>query len=183
MEGGTDVEGEVVGEAEGAGEAEALVLGAGGAVADEDGAADDGGAPAAAAGEDLGRLHAVDGRRLGQPDRPHRPRVLRAFGFAAGGVGEFAGPARQKARFDVGLKGFGSGMSHNSNRSRRRRACVCGSCVSTFQPGPRSQTHKPQGCNRLLPFLHAKMQKEVRLGQNGNYKLPFRCLFFLFNTV
>ena len=59
------------------GEAEALVLGAGGAVADEDGAADNGGGAAAAAREDLGRLHAVDARRLGQPDRPHRPRVLR----------------------------------------------------------------------------------------------------------
>lgn len=95
------VEGEVVGEAEGAGEAEALVLGAGGAVADEDGAADDFGA-AAAAGEDLGRLHAVDARRLGQPDRPHRPRVLRAVGFAAGGEEEFAGAVPWEARgFDA----------------------------------------------------------------------------------
>lgn len=83
---GTDVEGEVVGEAESAGEAEALVLGAGGAVANEDGAADDGGAAAAVAGEDLGRLHAVDARRLGQPDRPHRPRVLRG-GWIRGGRG------------------------------------------------------------------------------------------------
>lgn len=64
---GTDVEGEIVGKAEGAGEAETLVLCAGGAVADEDGAANDGGAASAAASarEDLGRLHAVDARRLG----------------------------------------------------------------------------------------------------------------------
>jgi len=87
------VEGEVVGEAEGAGEAEALVLGAGGAVADEDGAADDGGG-GAAAGEDLGRLHAVDARWLGQPDRPHRPRVLRGGWIrAAGGEGRIRGEA------------------------------------------------------------------------------------------
>lgn len=61
------VEGEIVGKAEGAGEAETLVLCAGGAVADEDGAANDGGAASAAASarEDLGRLHAVDARRLG----------------------------------------------------------------------------------------------------------------------
>lgn len=65
------VEGDVVGEAEGADEAEALVLGAGGAVADDDGAADDVGA---AAGEDLRRLHDA-ARGLGQADRPHRPRV------------------------------------------------------------------------------------------------------------
>lgn len=62
---GTDVECEVVGKAEGAGEAETLVFCAGGAVAYEDGAANDGGATSAAAREDLGRLHAVDARRLG----------------------------------------------------------------------------------------------------------------------
>lgn len=65
------VEGEVVGEAEGADEADTLALGAGGAIADDDGAVDDVGA---AAGEDLRRLHAA-ARGLGQPDRLHRPRV------------------------------------------------------------------------------------------------------------
>lgn len=74
--GETDVEGQVVGEAEGADEAEALVLGAGGAVADDDGAADDDGG-GGGAGEDLGRLHAADAGGLRQPDRPHRPRVRR----------------------------------------------------------------------------------------------------------
>jgi hypothetical protein len=67
----TDVEGEVVREAEGADEPEALALGARGAAADDDGAADDVGA---AAGEDLRGLHS-GARGLRQPDRLHRTRV------------------------------------------------------------------------------------------------------------
>lgn len=69
------VEGEVVREAEGADETEALVLCAGGAAADDDGAVDD---VSSAAGEDLRGLHS-GARGLGQPDRLHQARVLDQF--------------------------------------------------------------------------------------------------------
>lgn len=65
------VEGEVVREAKGADEAEALAVGAGGAGGDGDGAADDVGG---AAGEDLRGLHSGAGG-LGEPDRLHGARV------------------------------------------------------------------------------------------------------------
>jgi hypothetical protein len=93
----TDVESEVVGEAE------ALVLRAGGAVADEDGAADDGGL-AATAREDLRRLHHAVARRLGQSDRPQ---VLRAAAEPKAVVG-FAPAVERRGRIRGGAKGEGA---------------------------------------------------------------------------
>jgi hypothetical protein len=132
----TDVESEVVGEAE------ALVLRAGGAVADEDGAADDGGL-AATAREDLRRLHHAVARRLGQPDRPHRPQVLRAAAEPKAVVG-FAPAVERRGRIRGGAKGEGArcgfvvrSAAVKTNRSvGEGRKAACWRVVLQGLPGP-----------------------------------------------